>query len=111
VAFGQVLRDCRGKAGISQEELAARAKVDRTYVSLLERGLRQPTLGTLFRLAQALGVAPATMVSRAASLVEKFMAGVRDQCSEVLFRNSIHSRRSATRRLAIIDKHSGTTRL
>jgi len=69
-AFGQVLRDYRGKADISQEELAARADVDRTYISLLERGLRQPTLGTLFRLAQALDVAPATMVSRAATLIE-----------------------------------------
>ena len=69
-AFGQVLRDCRGKAAISQEELAARASVDRTYVSLLERGLRQPTLGTVFRLAQALDVTPSTMVSRAAALIE-----------------------------------------
>jgi transcriptional regulator with XRE-family HTH domain len=69
-AFGQVLRDCRGKADISQEELAARAEVDRTYVSLLERGLRQPALGTIFRLANALGVAPGTIVSRTASLIE-----------------------------------------
>ncbi len=69
-AFGQILRDCRDKAGVSQEELAGRADVDRTYISLLERGLRQPTLGTLFRLSRALGVAPATMVSRAAALVE-----------------------------------------
>jgi len=69
-AFGQVLRDCRTKAGVSQEKLAGLAEVDRTYVSLLERGLRQPSLGTLFRLAQALDVAPATMVSRAASMIE-----------------------------------------
>jgi transcriptional regulator with XRE-family HTH domain len=70
VAFGQVLRDCRNKAGISQEALAGVADVDRTYISLLERGLRQPALGTIFRLANALGVAPGTMVSRAASLIE-----------------------------------------
>jgi transcriptional regulator with XRE-family HTH domain len=69
-AFGQILRDCRDKAGVSQEELAGLADIDRTYVSLLERGLRQPTLDTLFRLSRALGVAPATMVSRAASLIE-----------------------------------------
>jgi len=69
-AFGEVLRDCRSKAGISQEALAGVADVDRTYISLLERGLRQPTLDTLFKLARALGVAPATLVSRTASLVE-----------------------------------------
>jgi transcriptional regulator with XRE-family HTH domain len=69
-AFGRVLRDCRDKAGLSQEALAGVADVDRTYISLLERGLRQPTLDTLFRLARALGVAPATLVSRTASLIE-----------------------------------------
>ena len=70
VAFGQVLRDCRDKVGLSEEELAGRADVDRTYVSLLERGRRQPSLEILFRLSRALGVAPATLVSRAAALVE-----------------------------------------
>jgi transcriptional regulator with XRE-family HTH domain len=69
VAFGRVLRDCRNQAGVTQEELAALADVDRTFVSLLERGLRQPTLETLFRLASALGVAPATLVSRTATLL------------------------------------------
>jgi transcriptional regulator with XRE-family HTH domain len=52
------------KLRVSQEELAGRSDIDRTYVSLLERGLWQPTLDTLFRLSRALGVAPATMVSR-----------------------------------------------
>ena len=69
-AFGEVLRDCRRKEGISQEELAGRANVDRTYVSLLERGLRQPTLDSLFRLAKGLNVTPATMVSRTAALTD-----------------------------------------
>jgi transcriptional regulator with XRE-family HTH domain len=65
VAFGRVLRDCRQKAGLSQEALAFDADIDRTFVSLMERGKRQPTLETLFRLAKVLGVSPATMVSRA----------------------------------------------
>jgi transcriptional regulator with XRE-family HTH domain len=68
-AFGEVLRDCRLKAGLSQEALAGIAEVDRTYVSLLERGLRQPTLHTLFNLARALSVSPSTMVSRTSALV------------------------------------------
>jgi transcriptional regulator with XRE-family HTH domain len=69
-AFGAVLRDCRKKLGLSQEALAGIADVDRTYVSLLERGLRQPTLETLFKLASALSVSAATLVSRTAALVE-----------------------------------------
>jgi len=68
-AFGEVLRECRAKAGISQEQLALQADLDRTYISLLERGLRQPTLETVFRLAGVLGVSAGTMVSRTATLV------------------------------------------
>lgn len=69
-AFGEVLRECRAKAGCSQEALALKAELDRTYISLLERGLRQPTLETLFKLADVLEIAPATMVSRTASTIE-----------------------------------------
>jgi len=67
-AFGRVLRELRAKAGLSQEQLALSAGLDRTYISLLERGLRQPTLSTLFRLADILEVAPATMVARTAAI-------------------------------------------
>jgi transcriptional regulator with XRE-family HTH domain len=66
-AFGEVLRECRTKVGISQEQLALKADLDRTYISLLERGLRQPSLDTLFRLAKVLEVTPATMVARTAA--------------------------------------------
>lgn len=63
VAFGQVLRDRRLAAGLSQEKLALEAGVDRTFVSLLERGGRQPTLSTLWRLAEALSVAPIDLIA------------------------------------------------
>lgn len=68
-AFGEVLRECRAKAGYSQEALALKAELDRTYISLLERGLRQPTLETLFKLAGVLGIAPATMVLRTTATI------------------------------------------
>ena len=73
LAFGRVLRERRLEAGLSQEKLALDAGVDRTFVSLLERGGRQPTLATLWRLAGALGVAPSELVSG----VEKAQKGVR----------------------------------
>lgn len=63
-AFGKVLRELRERAKLSQEELADAADLDRTYVSMLERAKRQPTLETLFRIAAALKVAPATIVAR-----------------------------------------------
>ena len=58
-----VLRERRVEAGLSQARLALEAEVDRTFVSLLERGGRQPTLSTLWRLAGALGVAPTELIS------------------------------------------------
>lgn len=60
--FGEVLRRYRSDRNISQEELAHRADVDRTFVSRLERGIRQPTITTLIGLGQALGVSAAELV-------------------------------------------------
>jgi transcriptional regulator with XRE-family HTH domain len=53
-AFGQVLKETREAAGQSQEETARKARLNRTFISFLERGLRQPTLTTLIALAHAL---------------------------------------------------------
>lgn len=56
--FANVLISFRKKALLSQERLAEAAGVDRTYISLLERGHRQPTIKTIFALAGALNVSP-----------------------------------------------------
>ena len=48
--FGKVLREMRDENQISQEKLAEYCDLDRTYISLLERGLRQPTITTIFKL-------------------------------------------------------------
>ena len=53
-AFGRILRTHRVAAGLSQDELAYQAGLTRNYVSLLERGQRNPTLNTMFALASAL---------------------------------------------------------
>jgi transcriptional regulator with XRE-family HTH domain len=46
----------RHKAGLSQEECAHRAKVHQTYLSGVERGVRNPTVMVLAKIAKALGV-------------------------------------------------------
>ena len=69
-AFGRVLREYRLKAVLSQEALALEAGIDRTFVSLLERGRRQPSLETVFQLAKVLGVSAATLVSKTAASLE-----------------------------------------
>jgi len=56
------LRRLRQEMGISQEELAHRADIDRTYVSALERAKYNPTVGMIGRLAEALGVLPARLL-------------------------------------------------
>ena len=60
--FGRVLRGFRKNAGISQERLALEANLDRTFISLLERGLRQPSLKSLFAIANVLNVQPHEIV-------------------------------------------------
>ncbi len=60
--FGRVLRRVGIKVGMSQERLALECDLDRTFISLLERGLRQPTLTTLVVLARALDLEPAELV-------------------------------------------------
>ena len=61
--FGETLRTERLKAGLSQEELAHRAILDRTYVSSCERGRRNASLETIIRLANALNLPPSKLLS------------------------------------------------
>ena len=62
--FGRVLREERRRQNISQEQLALYADVDRTFVSQIERGIRQPTITTLVKLSLVLQLAPSTLVAR-----------------------------------------------
>ncbi len=62
--FGKVLRELREANHISQERLAEYCELDRTYISLLERGLRQPTLTTIFKLAKALNISPEQLIKK-----------------------------------------------
>ncbi|MCL6479518.1 MAG: helix-turn-helix domain-containing protein [Peptococcaceae bacterium] len=60
--FGQVLLDLRKKCGLSQEQLGFKSNYHRTYISLLERGQKSPTLNTIFQLATALNVHPSEII-------------------------------------------------
>ena len=54
--FADNLRDLRQSQGLTQEELAEEADLHRTYVGSVERGERNVTINSMFRLAEALGV-------------------------------------------------------
>ena len=61
-AFGTVLSKRRKNQKITQEKLANLCKLDRTYISMLERGLKQPTLGTIFKISNVLDLTPSEML-------------------------------------------------
>jgi len=63
-AFGQVLKEIRKEKGISQEKLALEGDLDRTFISLLERGQRQPSLTTIIQVSDVLGITPDKLVLR-----------------------------------------------
>jgi transcriptional regulator with XRE-family HTH domain len=58
VGFGENLRRCRRRAGVSQEELSYRCSVHRTAVGKIERGETLPRIDTLLKLAGGLGIEP-----------------------------------------------------
>ena len=62
-AFGLIVRDLRNKKNMSQETLALEGELDRTFISLLERGKRRPTLTTIIHIADAFGLKPEELVA------------------------------------------------
>ncbi|MBK9080735.1 MAG: helix-turn-helix transcriptional regulator [Rhizobiales bacterium] len=61
---GENVRRAREAVGLSQEELGDKAGIDRTYVSGVERGVRNPTVKVLARLAEALETTPDKLLVR-----------------------------------------------
>lgn len=68
-AFGKVLRKFRTERSLSQEELAHICDLDRTYISLMERGKRKPTITTIFALAKGLKVLPSKLILTTEKLI------------------------------------------
>lgn len=63
-ALGRIIADLRQAAALSQEELAERAELHRTYISQLERGLKSPTVVTLCQIAKALNTTPSKIMKQ-----------------------------------------------
>lgn len=68
-AFSSVLREMRGKRGLSQEALGFESGYHRTYIGMLERGLMNPSLRTVLSLASAFQMPAKDLVAR----VEDFL--------------------------------------
>jgi transcriptional regulator with XRE-family HTH domain len=63
-AFGKRLKQLRRERGLSQEELATTSGCDRSYISLLERGVNSPSLTMLLQVSQALAVTASQLLTR-----------------------------------------------
>jgi transcriptional regulator with XRE-family HTH domain len=74
VAYGEAFRQLRAERRLSQEALASEADLDRTYVSGIERGERNPSLESILKLTDALEV----QLSEVASLAETLLERCRD---------------------------------
>ena len=61
-SFGQSLAKHRRAKGLSQEALAEKADLDRTYLSDIERGVRNPGIRNVVIVAKALGITPADLL-------------------------------------------------
>lgn len=74
-ALGEAIRARRGEIeGLSQEGLADLAGMHRTYVSEIERGLRNPSYRNLFKLAAALELPLSELIARAERIVSGELA-------------------------------------
>lgn len=56
IEFGRAVADLRKKLGLTQDELAFRSGIHRAYIGTIERGEKSPTLDTIKKLANGLGV-------------------------------------------------------
>lgn len=73
-AVGQELLFWRTKKGLSQEKLGFEANLHRTYISIIERGLKSPTINTLVRLCDALEITPDKFLK---NVMQRIVAGKR----------------------------------
>lgn len=70
-AFGRVIQELRRERGLSQEQLGFESDLHRTYISLLERGKKSPTLATLLQLASALETRASEIVRKVEERIEQ----------------------------------------
>jgi transcriptional regulator with XRE-family HTH domain len=76
-AFGIALHCLRQDCGLSQEDLGFKSGYHRTYISLLERGKKSPSLQTIFRLSEALNIDPSELIKQVQSRNDEFIKALK----------------------------------
>jgi len=102
-AFGARLNDLRRRAGLSQEQLGHNSSMSVPFVSGLERGIRQPSLQSLTRLARGLGVSVEDLVRG----LDKGSPANEDQISRVAQTMHKMNRKDAAKAVEAVDEIAG----
>src|SRR5437016_9629348 len=105
LAYGQAFRQLRREKGISQERLAGLAGLDRTYVSGIERGERNPSLANLLKLAATLEVGLPDVAIQADAIADATGSrrGQRHRISYALERSAVELKGLNQEQTAITD--------
>lgn len=70
-SFANVLKKLRQEKGLTQAEMALQSNFHRTYISQLERGLKSPTLNTLYTLANVFGISLTQLINAVEQEMQK----------------------------------------
>ena len=70
-AFGAVIRDLRKSNNFSQEKLAERSNLDRSFISLIECGHKQPSLITIYQLAKSFKLSASKLLALTEEKIKK----------------------------------------
>lgn len=71
VKLGQIIKNLRKGANLSQEDLALEAELQRNYISLIELGKNQPTIHVIFKIGYALNIPPHKIIKMLEEQMEK----------------------------------------
>lgn len=80
--YGRALKICRAALELSQQEVAKKARITTSYLSLIEGGKRSPSLATLERISKAMGV-PAHLVMLLAAGPKEIPGPERNKLNEI----------------------------
>ena len=70
-AFGTILKQARSIKGFSQEQLAHSCDLDRTFISMLERGQRQPSLTSILAISTSLEIPAYKLIKLTTDLIDE----------------------------------------
>jgi transcriptional regulator with XRE-family HTH domain len=72
-ALGTALKERRNELGLTQEDVAGAAELDRPFITMIESARKQPTVSVLWRLAAALQLSPGDFVQRVDQRYESYL--------------------------------------